>query len=306
MKEFARFAISKALIAIFLSFTFMLCPRLMITSARSAQEQLKLRSQSELRTQAGLYDTAIREIGRVATMQLETIDDLKTANSIIRKHSHNLRYSRPKLVVMGLADSTFVAALKEKTRDTQSTNAFALELSRDENAILKLNGASALADRITRSVKADATLLRRVSERLKKVSDDVKARIKPHHVVSSEVLSKSLEVENSSKSKGSSVAPMPERGFEAIVLVAVGAVMFPVLGVAIVGIALGAVLVGKLITTIGTDEGRDRMAECQNNADAKHSSCVEAGKDLCCGLAVVNEAACTAVFLLESAACLLA
>ncbi len=82
--------------------------------------------------------------------------------------------------------------------------------------------------------------------------------------------------------------------------------MFPVLGVAIVGIALGAVLIGKLITTIGADEGRDRMAECQNNAEAKHRSCVEAGKDLCCGLAVVNEAACTAVLLLESASCLLA
>lgn len=85
MKKVEQSAAPRALLAILLLLTFILYPRTMITSAGLAFATLNLRSKSQLRTEAGRYDTAIREIGELATIKLETIEDLKGANAIVRK-----------------------------------------------------------------------------------------------------------------------------------------------------------------------------------------------------------------------------
>ncbi len=310
MKKLSRSTTSRALTATFLSFTFLPSPQMMISPARSAQEPLKLRSASQLRTEASLYDTAIREIGRVATMKLETIDDIKAANSIIKQHVRNLRYSRPRLAVMGFGDSTFVGAVRERTRDSKSTEAFALELAKDPNAILKLSGASFLKDRIVRSVETDIALLKKVAERLKKASDDIKAKIKPHHAppTKSEVWSSGLRGVRSWS--GDNAASIPASTLEIStkgvisVLIVVALVMNPGLLVNLPGLALAGTAIANMIENFGTEEGRDRIAKCLDSQDEEYTSCVERGRGLCCGLDILWEASCVADLILGNAFCL--
>ncbi len=306
MKKLCGFPKSKALLATLLSVTFMLCPRMMITSAGSSQEPLKLRSESQLRTEAGLYDTAIREINRVSTMRLDTVEDLKAANAILDKQFRNLKYNRSKLAVMGLNDSTFLGAVKERTRDSSSTNAFVNEFAQDPNSILKHRGATSLGDRIVRSVETDAALLRRVAELIKKASVDIKAKIVGHHVANKMTASTDLNKDGSlSMRRVGNATTQKDKGLDAVMLVGVVLLTFTVVGPILVTISVGASLVGRLIENLGTEEGRDRLAQCNDAAHAKYANCLAESQKLCCGLSVPAGGLCLAELGLKLAECLI-
>src|SRR5712691_8004877 len=81
-------------------------------SARSAAADVELKSESQLKSEAALYDTAIREIGQLQTMSVATVDDLKKVNTILERQIPNLRFNRSKLATIGLSDSTFINAAK--------------------------------------------------------------------------------------------------------------------------------------------------------------------------------------------------
>ncbi len=243
MKNPAKSTTSKTFLAILLSFTFPLFPRMLISSAQPAADTLKLRSESQLRTEASLYDTAIREISRVATMRPDTVENLKAANTILDKQFRNLKYNRSKLAVMGFNDTTFLNAVKERMRDSNTINAFVLELVQDPNSILKLSGAASLGDRIARSVETDAALLRRVAERIKKASEDIRARTKQHHATNRE----GLQVDPNLRRGGvGSTFMQNSKGLEAVILVGVVNILFPIAGTTLVGIAAGGFLIAKL------------------------------------------------------------
>ncbi len=311
MKKVERSATPRVLFAILLSFTFLLNLRPMTSSAGTTLSTLNLRSESQLRTEAGLYDAAIREISRVATMKLETIEDLKTANAILRKHAPNLAFSRPKLVVTGLGDPTFVGALRERTRDSKATDSFALDVARDPNSILKLNGASSLADRTVRSVEADIALLRKVVERLKKTSDDMRSKTTPHHSVSRKVLGVSSIVESGSADTGNNTRSFTPDfpNNRVVILIAIAVVAIPPFAMALTGpatradgVLLSEALIIKINTNIGAEKGIDVVAECRDRAAENFSRCLE-GQSVG-PFVIVNETACLNHYLLDLAACM--
>jgi hypothetical protein len=266
----------------------------------------ELRSESQLRSEASLYDAAIREISKATTIRLDTADDIKAANALLAKQIPNLKFNRSKLVVSGLSDATFAAAVKERTPDSKSTESFAAELAKAPNAILKLNGASALQSRLSRSVESDVTLLRSVSARLKKAAADLKAKIKPNHSIPVLYSSFNVNVERISVS----AAGIDDATIAVIIYIAIifnpGIYLIlagPITGgLVIVGAAL---LVGRLIENFGTEKGRDRVAECEDAAKQAYDKCAADAAQLCCGLSVIGTADCASQWLLDAGVCLL-
>ena len=320
-KRSKRTTTSRALTAGFLSLSFIFYPLVRTVPAAEAAA-VDLRSESQMKTEAGLYDSAMREIERALTIKLETIEDLKAATALLAKQIPNLRFNRSKLAQIGLSDSTFVAAVRERTKDSKTTDAFVRELATDSKSITKLSGALSLSDRLQRKVDGDVALIRRLADRLTQVTADLKAKIKQNHVglrngefdttfAGHEFLSTAL-----TRPIGPPAPRISDSDIE-LVLVIVAVYVFPgvLVGLAILAagpISLGivvtgaALLIGRVVENFGTDKGRDRVAACQDAAEAEYKSCVAGGAGACCGLAELNAAGCLAKWLFDSGACILA
>jgi len=279
-----------------------------------------LRSESQIKTEAGLYDSAMHEIERALTIKLETLEDLKAVNALLAKQIPNLRFNRSKLAQIGLSDSTFAGAVRERTKDSKTTDVFVREVAADPTSIMKLGGASSLADRMQRKVDSDVALIRKVADRLKLVAADLKAKTKQNHVNGrNSQLDSTIPVHEFLFTVTSPPPPAPGISVAdvATVLLLVTVYIFPgvLIGLAILAagpVSLGivvagaALVIGRLVENFGTDKGRDRVAQCQDNAEATYKSCVAGGAGACCGLAEINAAGCLAQWLLDSAGCLLA
>jgi hypothetical protein len=283
-----------------------------LASHGSAAATLNLKSESQLKTEAGLYDTAIREISRLADLKLANPDTSKTALSIIDKQAPNLKFGRSKLIALGLGNSTFVSAVKAKGADKKSTEQFGQELSKDPNSILKLNGASAVADQIRNSAAADIAKLQKVAQLLRQAGADIKA--KAHHAVKA----------RSTATVSEAALTLPPAGLTTeqivILVVVVAVIAFPPLGIVLVDIsspavagviaaalvAEAALLVARLVENAGTDKGRDRVAECEDNAAARKRHCISEAGDLPFPISIAAEDACYAQWLLDAAVCLVA
>ena len=64
-------------------------------SAAPASPDLKVASQ--VKNEAALYETAMREIGQLANSSLATVGNLKKAIAVLERQIPNLRYNRSKL-----------------------------------------------------------------------------------------------------------------------------------------------------------------------------------------------------------------
>src|SRR6476660_8756407 len=188
MNAFKRFVVATTLIVCLGTQSLLCYSHPILTTAVAAASEI--RSESQLRTEASLYDAAIADIQKGISIKLETADDLKAANALLKKAIPNLRFNRSKLVVLGMSDSTFSSAVKERTRDSKTTEEFARVLANDPNEILKLNGATTLQSRLTRSLESDVTLLQNVAARLKKAADAVKAKTNANHPILISALSR--------------------------------------------------------------------------------------------------------------------
>ncbi|PWT94237.1 MAG: hypothetical protein C5B55_03035 [Blastocatellia bacterium] len=278
----------------------------------SAPAAPELRTESQLRSEASLYDAAIREISKGTTIKLDTVDDLKAAIGLFSKQIPNLKYNRSKLVVLGLSDSTFVNAVKERTRDSKTTDAFAKELANDPNSVLTLNGASALRSRLGQALDSDVTLLRTVAARLKKASADLKTKIKANH---SNARPDLTAHDPSLESVEARLASPQDASYTTTVVAIVTLVYVPGAFTLVAALAIlasgplslvgAAFILGKLVENVGTDSGRDKIAQCEDQAKKTYDACrVDADKQ-CCGLAVLFEADCLSDWLINSAACLI-
>jgi hypothetical protein len=324
MTSATKLKTSKAIIATLLTFSFLIFPRMgSVPTVRAAAGEI--RSESQVKTEAALYDSAIRALEQGLTIKLETIEDLKVANALLAKQVPNLRYNRSKLVTIGLSDSTFVAAVRDRTKDSKSTDAFTRELGIDPSSILKLSGASSVGDRMQRKLETDVGLIRRVAARLQQAATDLKAKVKQDHASGRRNQLKSsvrggefLATVAGPPSGPAAVTPSAEDVVTLLVLVAISVnpVIFAgllilasgpiIVGVAVVSAVAVAALIGRLVENLGTDKGRDKVAKCQDGAEAVYKNCVAGGAGACCGLAEINAAACLAAWFLEAAACLLA
>jgi len=286
-------------------------------SSTPAYVSLNLRSESQIRSEASLYDAAIRDINRAATIKLDTIEDLKAANALLEKAIPNLKFNRSKLVTLGLNDSTLVSAAKEKVRDIKSAEAIAKELATDRRAVLKLPGASALQSRISQSLQSDVALLKAVAVRWQKSAEALKAKIKADHASTTSTHAIPMYTKDT-------VGTVP--AFDAdsdtvalVIVVAVLVVAVPPLGIALVDIASSvsavvfaaeviagaAFVIVQLVENIGTDKGRDKVATCQDQVEREFEHCKAQAAQACCGLEVIETAGCVAIWGLRSAGCLI-
>ncbi|MDQ3819296.1 MAG: hypothetical protein M3362_16690 [Acidobacteriota bacterium] len=309
-----------------ISITFRLClaaavftsliihPQLSVAPAMAAPQGPTLKSESQLRSEAELYDTAVREISRVADMKLATEEGSKEAQAILDRQIPNLRFGRSKLVVLGLSESSFVSAVRSRAGDKKSASDFAQELGKDKSAIMKLNGAQSVADRIRSKAAEDFANLRRVADQLKQVEADIKSKAKTEHAVNirlDRIASAATLID------GNPVNPLQNGGLDpgtviAIVIV-VAMIACPPLLVAFLeletnpvfaGAVIFAQIVADLIVNVGTDEGRNKVAACQKDADAAYRRCVKDAKAFG-PLAWAAADACYGQWLLDSASCVL-
>jgi len=272
----------------------------------STMADLSLRSESQIKSEASLFQTALTEISRISTMKLTSTKELAAANAIIEKNVSNLRYERSKLIALGLADGSFTGAMKAKGSTKAGAESFGTEVAKDPTSILKVSGGQVLADRMRASLSEDIAKVRLVAQLVKKASEDLKAK-QAHHA------------SPTTRDWRTVIAQPPATLYSVdvtVLVVVVAVIAFPPLGlvlvdlastalaaVTVVGLAAAAVaLIGNLIKNAGTDEGRDAVATCQNDVDRQYRRCVNAAADMGL-LADVAKALCYGDWLLGSTEC---
>lgn len=286
---------------------------------RAAAADLNLKSQSQLRSEAAVYDTAIREITRISSMRLSNPEESKAALAILKKQTPNLRFSRSKLISIGLSDGAFASAINAKAgNDKKSQQQFALQLSQDRKSILQVNGAESLKANIIRSVDADAALLRRVSQQLSDASKAIKASVKSHHAYK---LPEPIVF-----AKDAAATPVPELSAAdaTLLVIAVAVVVCPPLALAVGLLALNVVaadilirvpagateMAADLLLDLKKNASNDKQQKaaidnCEDKAYSADDNCETAADKLIFPLDLAASDACEAALLLNLAACLL-
>lgn len=243
---------------------------------------ITLKTESQFRSEASLYDGAIRAISGILTMRLETQDDLKAALSIVERQRPNLKFFRSQLVVTALSNSTFSAAAKRKMPTKEAAITFLTSLN-DRNKVTTIAGFDQVKTQMKTRTETDAAVLRRASDRLKTAGERLKAA--EHHSRSAFFPSRvSLSGSNENSSPTAAQDPLTFILFLAVISVAV--------------IAVAAF--GSGVANSVTDEGRDAVADCQDRADQNYSQCVAAST------LFTGRIACAATLLAEQALCLIA
>ncbi len=261
-------------------------------SSGSAAADLNLKSESQLRSEAALYETSIREIGRISNMNLANPDESKAAIAILKRQTPNLKFIRSKLIALGLSDSSFASAVKARTSDKKSAEEFAVELAKDRTAILKLNGAQSLKDRMLRTVESDKAMLRKIADQLKQAAADIRSKAKGHHVVRTNL---SLKAKSANPETDSGTSPAPDLsdvGTMVIMVVTVAVIVAPPLGIALVLLSVNSTLITfpvavaetmaiyaqQLLLLLkagaGTDKQKDEIEACMDRAYAKCDKCL--------------------------------
>ena len=282
--------------------------------------ELKLRSESQIKIEAGWYDTALQEVSRVATLNVKQPDGLKAVHDILNTQVPKLRYNRSKLASIGLAEATFISAVRARAKDKTTAEQFALELANDPSSILRISGGQALADRLRRSIEADVGKLRQIAAQLQQASVELKQNTKIHH--SSAKYYSALNLKSATPAgwpQDLSAAVIPIVVAVAVIVVpplalalhlianAIAGVTVIAIGVYVTGVYLAAAvtLIENLISNLGSDEGKDKIAECQRQVDAKYLTCVNVADQLGI-LSAAARLACYSNWLLASGACLFA
>jgi hypothetical protein len=241
-----------------------------------------LKTESQFRSEGSRYEAAVRAIGGIATMKLETGAELKTALDILKRETPNLKFHRSRLVALSLSDSTLVSAAKRRAPDKQTAEAFVRELNADPQSVLKLNGAETLRSRLQRSREADAATLRRAAEKLKEAAErlqkasgvDTSPRPTPNKL-------KFIQASFSANQFAAQVDTV-----EAYYLDPVGLVVASILTAVFVAAVLypiAFVLVLPIVELIVTKDP-DGLAECQDGADGRLSRCLQDASTLPSGL----------------------
>lgn len=304
MKKIINLVTLRAGIATALCASLLVYPSLRVSAAgpgSTARAATDVKSESQFKSEASRYDGAIRAISGVATMKLDTADDLTKAVAIVEREQVNLKLRFSKFVVTGLSDSTFSSAVKKKLPDKQAADAFAKELKADRKAILKLDGAEALKARIERNAQADAAVLRRAGERLKEAAERIK-KAAQGNAGSSGMPAEEFKVIRASFSIRDEVAVAPgPRGMSPAEPVSVSIIVAVAISASLLaGFALG--YVQHDVTTV-----QDEETKCLEKADDSYSSCRSAANELPRGfplfLRETARALCIAKWLLDTAAC---
>ena len=297
---FAKAAISRVrkLVALILFSCLFLSTLTFSSSVRTVSALApSLKTESQIKSEAALYDTAIREINHLANINLASLDNVKVARATLEKNVPNLRFNRSKLVSIAMNDSSFIGAARAKSNDPKAAREFIEAFCKDSKSILNLPGAASVASRMQSSLDADNSMLQKIADLLKKGSAELK-KGNAHHAV------KTVPA----------FAPTPAVSatlIETLVLAA-AVVVFPPLAIVLFEVAangaivaVAALVVGRLVVNIGTEKGRDAVAACEDQAEANYRSCAEKAQGLGPLLGPIAVEACLAVWLAEAGGCLL-
>jgi hypothetical protein len=292
----------RVFIATALCVSFLIYPQMRISSvAAVAADEPK--SESQFKSEAARYERAIRAIGGIATMKLDTADGLKQAIAIVDRERPNLKLYRSKLVAMAIGDSTFVSAVKKVAANESAAETFLKNLNADRKIVLNLEGTKSLQTRMERSIEGDAAILRQAGERLKAAADSFKPTSQQRGAPDS----RSQDGYTFVRVRADETRPFGSP---------VSSVLPPVDPVTIIaGIAIAAAVIvagvfavtaiRNLYNNTFTEEGRDEVAECQKDADDRLGACVSAANKQFFPFNLPLLAACDAQWLISQAKCLL-
>lgn len=292
----------RAAIATALCLSFVVYPQLRISSVRAAAgPAADVKSESQLRSEASRYDSAIRAISGITTMKFDTPEDLKKAVVILDRERPNLKFHRSKFVFIGISDSAFVSAVRKKLPNKQAAETFAKQLIADTKLALTVEGAESLQTRIRRNIESDAATLRRAADRLKEAAAKFKRAQAPGPRTDE------FKVLKAGFSDARRSIALPETA----AMPALDPVSIIIIVVAVIGYAsviyYGLKWYGPAVG-IGTEEDKDQVADCQNATDDRYNRCVSEAQDLPSGLPFfireVAVAACYSDWLARQAACL--
>lgn len=270
-------------IAALISTSVLMCPFRLCAPVAAAPAPI--RTESQYRSEASRYDSAIRAIAGILTMKLETTDDLKAALNIVEQQRQNLKFYRSKLAILALSNATFSNAVKRRMSTKDAATALIASLSADRQKVSTIAGFDEAKSQIQNSAAADAAVLRRASERLKTAAEKLKGASQIDR--SSEV--RLIRASFNPADENATNAPPQD---PASLLIAVVGIGFWVV-VLIAVVAYGAGVVGNA----NTEEGRDAVADCQDRADQNYSQCVSTslfGKLVCAATLLAEQALCLA------------
>jgi len=125
-------------------------------------------TRAEYETRASQFDSAIRELERILTMNLATESGASQANAIVTKNMPFINYGTSKGVSIGLQQRAFLEGLKARAGKQRS--AFLKAISSDPTSIMRTPGADDAATAIRQSLMASAARLTKVSQVLRTAS----------------------------------------------------------------------------------------------------------------------------------------
>lgn len=300
MKKITTFLALRAGIAASLCVSFLAYPQMRISSmAPVAVADAK--TESEIKSEAASYSKALLAIGGITTMKLDSADGLKQADAIVDRERPNLKFFRSKLIAMAIGDSTFASGVKKVASNEKAAEAFLKSLIADRKAVLKVDGARSLQTRIARSIELDATTLRQAGERLKAAAEAFKPINQPEDARNSE----SPNGFNYIKVGENKMAPFgPPVAAAPILIDPVTIITGIALAAAvIVATAFAVTAILNLYENTFTEAGRDRVAECQSDADDRLAACVAAANRQAFPFNLPLLAVCNAQWLLSQAKC---
>ncbi len=320
MKNVSNSLALRAAIAVTLSvsLTASARPSPSVSTAASSPASIDLRSQSQFRSEAANYDRALSELSKILNMKLETKGDLTQAHAIFEREHLNLRFLLSKLVVTALGDSAFTSGLMKKVTDQKSAEQFGKELGRDPNSIFTVSGAESLKTRMLQSIEADAATLRKVAEKLNQAAERI--RKTTGRAGDSQTLDGFKPIRASYSTTRLPATPL--HGFVARVTlkdlalgyIAAALLLYGTGGTVIAGAialsgllsilvaALPALLILEIVENYGTQAGRDAIAKCMDQAEARRSRCKSDANSA--GLfTIFLYVACDAQWILDAVAC---
>lgn len=265
---------------------------------------LNLKSASQILSEAKTFDTAIQTINGISSLNLKDDSNLKTVESTLETQVPKLKLVRSKLIALALDDSTLISAAKAKLSDQKAAEQFAIEVSKDVNAVLKLSGATAVRDRIQRGLQAD---LAKIQQTAQFIRDNEAAR---RAVARAELFATISAVTMVAVAVILVVIAIMIAVFTfsaAISVLASAVAVGATVAGATAAVAAGAAhLAAAATASAGTaaESAADKVAECAARADSKYRKCKSDASGQFEPAKTISLEACKATWLYEAGRCL--
>ena len=209
--------------------------------------------------------------------------------------------SSAQLIAMAMGDSTFASGVKKVASNEKTAEAFLKSLLADRNVVLDVDGAKLLQTRIARTIELDATRLRQAGERLKAAAEAFKPTTQPDDARNTRFGNDFTFIKVRSSEMNAFGPPADPSPLFVDPLTIVAAIALA--AAVIVAAAFAVTAIQNLYQNTFTEAGRDRVAECQGEADDRLAACVTAANRQPFPFNLPLLAVCNAQWILSQAKC---